>query len=376
MQKMTFKKVAPLSVAALAAMGFAASAHAVSFKVSGQVDRAIIAADNGARSDVGFVDNTGSNTRVRFVGTQTMANGWTVGVDNEDAFRRNKSASWDIRHGGNGPQSVDIRQAKVWVQGPFGKLSLGQGDGAANSTTEVDLSGTAYLGGGIGTSFYMGGVTFVNSKTKQGITTVGSIYNHFDALSRVNRLRYDSPNFGPMKVAVSADENGAFEGALDFAASGTWGKAAAQFGYVNTGHYKGNSLYGATTYDPSRRHIMTASASYLANMGLNLTVSYSKEKYVSQPNKANPSNYFVAVGYRFGKNNFQVGYGETKDLLDAGSKAAAYNVSYVYDWTKSVQAYASYHLVDIKSLGNSSTYAGMSAKNVNAIFMGMRVKFM
>lgn len=374
MQRSVLTKVAPLSLAAIAAMGFATSAHAISFKVSGQVDRAIIGADNGARSGVGFVDNTGSNTRVRFVGTQAMGNGWTVGVDNEDAFRRNKSASWDIRHGGNGPQSVDIRQAKVWVQGPFGKLSLGQGDGAANSTTEVDLSGTAYLGGGVGTSFYMGGVSIVNSATKQRITSVGSIYNHFDALSRLNRLRYDSPHFGPFKIAVSADESSAFEGALDFASAGTWGKAAAQFGFVNTGYYKGNSLYGSTTYDPSRRHIFTASASYLANMGLNLTVSYSKEDYVSQPTTPNASNYFVAVGYRFGKNNFQVGYGQTKDLLDAGSKAGAFNVSYVYDWSKSVQAYASYHLVDVKNLGVN--YAGVSAKNVNAIFMGMRVKFM
>jgi len=373
MKKTILTKVAPLSMAAVAAMGFAASAQAISFKVSGQVDRAIVGADNGDKTGVGFVDNTGSNTRVRFVGTQTMANGWTVGVDNEDAFRRNRSSAWDIRHSGNGSQNVDIRQAKIWVHGPFGKLSLGQGDGAANATTEVDLSGTGYLGGGVGTTFYMGGVTIVNDN-KQPVTQVSHIYGHFDALSRLNRLRYDSPNFGPFKIAVSADENQAFEGALDFASSGSWGKAAAQFGFTNTGNFKAGTNYydNLASYASNREHIFTASASYLANNGLNITGSYSKVDYVDG-NKPNPTNYFVGVGYRFSKNNFQVGYGETKDLLAAGSKAAAYNVSYVYDWTKSIQAYASYHLVDVKSLGDG---VSVSAKNVNAIFMGMRVKFM
>ena len=50
---------------------------------------------------------------------------------------------------GTNEDNQAMRKAEVWFSSGFGKLSLGQGDGAGNGTTEVDLSDTwnvAYTG--------------------------------------------------------------------------------------------------------------------------------------------------------------------------------------------------------------------------------------
>ena len=71
-------------------------AHAFEFKLSGQVDKAMVAADNGEDSDVGFVDNNGSNTRFRFTGSQDLDNGMEVGFNYEIALTNNISTNFDI----------------------------------------------------------------------------------------------------------------------------------------------------------------------------------------------------------------------------------------------------------------------------------------
>jgi hypothetical protein len=50
------------------------SAQAVDFKISGQINRGILWADNGNDSDLKFVDNDNSSTRFRFTGSNDFEN--------------------------------------------------------------------------------------------------------------------------------------------------------------------------------------------------------------------------------------------------------------------------------------------------------------
>lgn len=72
---------------------------------------------------------------------------------------------------------------------PFGKISIGQGDGAANGTSEADLSGTSVIMYS-GVNDTAGSLTFRDSSGAKipGDTDIGDTRNNFDGLSRVVML--------------------------------------------------------------------------------------------------------------------------------------------------------------------------------------------
>ena len=145
----------PSALSAVTVFAFAAPAHAFEFKVSGQVDRAAIAADNGEDRDIGFVDNVGSNSRFRFTGAQDLDNGYNIGFAYEIGLNENPSTSFDVNNGGGSEDDfLDNRLANVYVEGDFGRFTFGKLDGAANGSSELNYSGTMYLGGGQAISLY------------------------------------------------------------------------------------------------------------------------------------------------------------------------------------------------------------------------------
>ena len=188
------KKV--LAVAVSSALAAPMAAHAVKYKLSGQINRAAVYADDGTNSDIQFVDNTSSGTRWRLTGSEDLGGGSKVGFNWEWQNSQNPSGapigSADFGEG------ETMRKAEVWFSGGWGKVSLGQGDGAGNGTTEVDLSdtwnvtyyGRTSFGGSIAWRTSAGG-------TIGGGLTHGSTFNEFDAFSRYDRIRYDTPSLGP-----------------------------------------------------------------------------------------------------------------------------------------------------------------------------------
>ncbi len=233
------KYVLPSAVSLVTAMGVAVpAAQAFDFKASGQVDRAVTAVDNGHRSDIGFVDNAGSNTRFRFTGDQVMDNGMKVGFDYEIAIGNNASADWDVKNAGNEQNNfLDNRQANIYLEGNFGRFTLGKVDGAANATSEVDYSGLTYLGGGVDFADYAGGLSFwgKNGQVAAGNPKVGQVFNSFDALSRQNAIRYDSPTFSGVTLSASLDSGHAYELAARYAtALARGGKFGVAADYVDS----------------------------------------------------------------------------------------------------------------------------------------------
>jgi predicted porin len=218
---------------ALTALLILPSAYALDFKISGQVNRAVLWGDNGNDDDVKFVDNDNSSTRFRFTGSNKFDDNWTVGFKWENEMQSNDSSDTVIDIGEN-DDSTDVdfneRHMDVYIEhSKFGKLSLGQGDTASNGTSEVDLSGTDVINyssiedmaGGfifrddndniLQTGFQSGGPDDLKD------TSIGRAFSNFDGLSRDDRIRYDTPKFGPVYFSASYENGQTYDFAGRFA---------------------------------------------------------------------------------------------------------------------------------------------------------------
>ena len=203
------KKLLPLGIftltIALTILLILPAAQALDFKISGQVNRAVLWGDNGNDDDIKFVDNENSSTRFRFTGENEFDNNWKVGFKWENQMESNSSLDTDIDIGENGDTS-DVtfteRHMDVYFEhSRFGKLSLGQGDTASNGTSEVDLSGTTVVNYS-SVEDMNGGFNFRDDDDNV-ITSISSAYSNYDGFSRRDRVRYDTPKFGPVYFSGS-----------------------------------------------------------------------------------------------------------------------------------------------------------------------------
>ncbi len=200
----------------------------INFTVYGQVNRAVTFADNGADSDTLFVDNTNSGSRVRIVGKTKLGINSSAGINIETQFEDNKGSALDI-DGKDNNNVFTSRKRDLWLKGGWGKLSLGKGDGAANNTSESDNSGT-WIANNAG-DFLHGGLSFAdNTGTK--VIKMGKVFSDFDGFSRNNRMRYDTPEYGPLGIAVSKTSRGSELGLTYKQSLGGGSKLTGALGYV------------------------------------------------------------------------------------------------------------------------------------------------
>ena len=252
---MEIKNVLRTSVAAgallaLAPVAISSSADAGSIKqqgkmdltVGGQIARGLAYVDDGENSQLFHIDNPTTGTRVRFIAkgqmTESISVGglleYDVGQSNENIHfttSTNSEAQADTT-------TFGIRHADIsFSHKSLGKLSIGQGNGAANGTSESSYAGISSANAGGGARH--GRLNFYNDGTNAySGQLVSNQLNHFDGLSRNDRIRYDSPSFAGLKIAASLKDGGAVETAARYGAS---------FGGVKVklaGHWLNNEAEG------------------------------------------------------------------------------------------------------------------------------------
>jgi len=330
------KKV--LAVAVSSALAAPMAAHAVKYKLSGQINRAAVYQDDGTNTDIQFTDNISSGTRWRLVGSEDIGNGMKVGFNWE--WQNSQNAGGAPIKSGDFGESETMRKAEVWFSGNWGKVSLGQGDGAGNGTTEVDLSDTwnvAYTGRssfggavqwrtGSGAGITAGGATVAN--TAGTALTHGSTFSHYDAFSRYDRIRYDSPALGPVTIAVSAGQADLYEGAVRWSQGLGGGQISAGVFY---GQRNKNSGFTTTTGIDNR---YGGSIAYLFSFGTSLQAEYSQ----SEPDAPTGvsvntgKNWYIKVGHKWGNNAVSIGYGESKDSTGLYTQAQVYAGAMMSGW--------------------------------------------
>ncbi|MGI9420479.1 MAG: porin [Geminicoccaceae bacterium] len=189
----------------------------VRLTLSGQVNRGILVTDDGDNTDVFFVDNDNSSTRIRLIGDAKFNEDISVGSVIEVQFESNSTADVSQDDQRNvGANNFTERKLEIFADSKtYGRLWLGQGDTASNGTSEVDLSGTGVVGYS-GVADFAGGIQFQEDGALSGVT-IGDTFSNLDGLSRDDRLRYDTPVVSGAKLSASAIADDRFDVALRYA---------------------------------------------------------------------------------------------------------------------------------------------------------------
>ncbi|MFQ5935086.1 MAG: porin [Acidiferrobacterales bacterium] len=353
------------SAVAAGLMATAMPANALSLKISGQINKVIGWIDNGTFDAIGFFDNSNSGSRFRFTGSEDMGNGtsvggvweWQWGNSTTNAAKFNSLGEISETSAG-----LKDRKTELYFQARWGKVSLGKGDGAANGTAEVDLSGTTTIDYAGGNQCLLASFQFGSTGTTLSGLTVGSVYSQFDGESRNTRIRYDTPKFAGNSIAVSL-ANGKH---TEVAYRGAWSpgsmKVAVAAGITDR--------KDGTTGTSRGRKRTAVSGSLLLGMGFNVTASFSSQDS-SAAGSPKQSLLYAKAGWKKGKHAVSLSWGQSKNRGPDSTgttvgKATAIALAYNYKPAKFVELYAGFRTTETELAG---------AGKVTAIHLGSRIKW-
>lgn len=246
------------------------------------------------------------------------------------------------------------RHIDAYLSGGFGKVSLGQGNGAANGGMENDVAGTTLVTYS-GMTDLGGAIQFGGMGPAIGATT-----GNLDFESRYDRLRYDAPKLGPLDIAVSVSTksgNDVYELAIHPRIKMGGSNLRSAIGY--SVEKKGGALGDEQT--------LGVSASYLFPSGFNGTVAHGTQSSDAAGSVDKEITYFK-LGYKTGDHAMSLDYGIGSDFDQAGDDSTGYGVGYVYTAAKWIELYAG---AKIHSLDR----AGFNADDITVISAGTRIKF-
>ena len=209
----------------------------VSLTVSGYVNEAVMAWDDGVERNAYISTNERDRSRFRFVGSAKINADWTAGYLLEIGVRGNRQnqTSQDISSTGKG---LDVRHSAWWLQNKdLGKVWMGQTSEATDGITEINLANTNhfahaqlddYIGG-----FKLRSATGVQStNTIAQITGNGSGFNNPGEGTRFNVIKYETPTIAGFIGSASWGEDNLWDVALRYAGEFSGIKLAAGIGYT------------------------------------------------------------------------------------------------------------------------------------------------
>lgn len=360
-----------LSVALGSLMSSAAMAQNVDLsKVNvdayGHINMAVMHGDTGYGSEQYIVDNKYASSRVGTrISTDVEELGMTVGAHIEFEYQHNDSnvvneqnrsekGEWNERH------------VNLFAKGRYGMVSVGQGSGAADGATEMDLSGTKVAA--FPDLRLVGGALPFAEKNGGSDVLVKQAFQSQDFEARYDRIRYDAPNFGPVKVSVShgyKEQGGGNADTSELAATYNTnvdglGRISAAVGY--------SAQYGETD-GAVAQDTVGGSISWLHESGFNATGVYSYRDYDSD--KKESTFNMVKLGYKTGKHSYTLHRAQGQDFNPVGitgSDVEIYGAAYVYQPIKRLDVYFAYNNFALDA--DNGDY-----DDVNVAMIGSRLKF-
>ncbi len=330
---------------------FVAAGPVLAFEVnvSGQVSRMAVAPDDAEGDEIQFQDIGWSGTRFRFIGTRELSSGLKLGFRIEQQFQSNPSflATGGGQTDGGNDDFLDNRFQDIWVSGTFGKVALGKGDGASNGSTEADLSGTVLSSSSNHQDNWGNYRVTAGVDGAPGITW-DSIFLMNDGLSRVNRLRYDTPTTGGFGAAVSLGQGGSTEFGVKYMGGLVGTQVDARAFFVDADDFADDA------------EIVGFSASFLHSTGVNLTVAFSdRDNGTALDQEAST----IKLGYKAGIHAVTIDYGdgETGDV-----EADTFGLTYAARPAQGWELFATYRDLDTDLDG---------AQSVDLVAVGSRVIF-
>lgn len=336
--------------------------------IYGQINRAVLYADDGDSGEFFSVDNDNSSTRF---GTKVKAkvnNKLAVGGQLEFEYQSNDSDLVSQKLSNTSDDKLRDRVIEAFVESPLlGKLTLGQGSTASDFSAEVDLSGTKVITYSSIQSF-AGGMLFFDNRTHALSTAkISDAFNNMDGLSRADRVRYDTPTFYGFNLSGSiVSENN--DDAEDIS---LWYK----------GKFPGFKMEGAVSYvnftaSDTKEDQVSGSISFLADFGLNLTLAAGNRQHVAS-SRSDATYYWGKLGHNaklfpIGMTAFSVDYGEYDDIRMNKDEAKTIGfgvVQYLKDWNTEVYCGFRHYELD------RTTVVPVDYDDIDAAMAGVRIKF-
>ena len=266
---------------------------------------------------------------------------------------------------------IDIRHAELFFQlDKIGKISFGQGDTASNGAAEVDLSGTRIIGYG-GDGDLAEGIFFYDKDIDTILDTKdGDVISNFDGHSRKDRIRFDTPTFSGLGVALStftdqdadSEVKSAYDAAIRYSGMAGDVAVAAAIAY---------STHPSDQIDGKER-LVNGSAS-VAFSGFSITFAAGNE---SLDNDTNDSKkfYYGKAGYtmefwNIGQTALAIDYGQYNNDNNKEDETKTMGFMFVQklqDWSSEI--YAGFRTHDLE--GESADYEA-----VKALTVGTRINF-
>lgn len=333
----------------------------VDVQLYGQVNRGVMYADDGNDSDFYQVDNDNSSTRLGIKAKTKTGGDLEAGAWFEVQFESNSTNDISQISGSVGGNSFTERHLDFFLESKrFGKLSVGQGNTASNETSEVDLSGTSLVGYS-DVELIAGSMLFFDKNTSSlSGTTVGSVVNNMDGLSRKDRLRYDTPELFGFTLAGSAVENNAEDIALWYNNKFPGFKLSGAVAYANP---------GSTSVDNQ----LNGSVSILLSGGFNATFAAGNQ-YMRASGRDDATFYYGKVGlvrsyFDIGPTALSVDYGRYNDVARNGDEADAFGCQFVQNLTEwRTELYLGYRNFSLDRTGEDF-------EDINVVLGGGRIRF-
>jgi len=294
--------------------------------MSGRITRALWHADDGT-SDKTFFTGGNDESQIRWVASGTLSDSVTAGATLEMSMPVSNPEATATLHGGTDEtqgtsQGTDagfaIRHEYLWVNHKkMGKVTFGQQSVATNGVGTMTATGTVYSRTG---RTFGGGLTFVNSTTSTAkVVSTNSVNGVLSDLNttRTDAIRYDSPTFGGLNLAVSRDMGANVQTAVRY--SGKIGAVAVTAG---AGYLTGDGTINFTAL---------GSVTATHDSGLNFSYQAGKRNFSGPGSKnGNPGGVIPVaedtnnVGGRDDPyfHGFQVGYKATKLVSVGGTNFA------------------------------------------------------
>lgn len=363
----------------------------ITVQLYGQVNRALMWADDGHDNKIFHVDGQPSSTRFGIRGSGTATPGLRIGAQFEAEMKSNPSNVVNFGNTGGltgqtgasaGAVGVDAPSAAspsdfvllaerwldVWFEGGWGKINMGQGSGAADDASTIDLSGTG-LANGVCFCDWGGAIRWKNSAGVAIGPTVEGTHNNQDFESRYDRVMYTTPTFGGLRGQVGwgqkSDAGEVAEASLWYSAK-LAGTLQAAIGWSSENVARSATVTGAN-------ETVGGSISWLHNSGFNVTGAYTKSDNLTSSSVgdgfAGESKFWYGkVGYKFGQHAVAVHYGEHEDHALAGDEGKSYGLGYVWNPIAWAEVYANYHIFQLDRVG-------VSVEDVTVATIGTRVRF-
>ncbi len=347
------------------------AAHAVKYKLSGQVNRAVQIVDDGVGSDIQHVDGDSSSTRFRFKGSEDIGNGLTAGINFEMEVESNSSNATTMKQTSDSNDGLTTRFAEVFFSGDFGKVSIGQGSDATDGAALADLN-NAWIAGLENVTDFAENIEFRGSGQSFLGITAGDVTPSYDG-GRRDRIRYDTPAIGPLSVAVSHATNDRVDVMGKIAGSAGVGQYDVRVGY--------STLGGSTVVDDS----IVVSGAFKFAQGTSIAAAWGQLS--RQGNNPDGDYYYIKLGHDLGNNSIAVDYKSAEDSASASSSicsssvnmstgtgwcgGTSFGLGFVHTMSKpGIDIYAGYRLFQLEDAAS-----GVGEEDIYTFWMGSRIQF-